>query len=144
VGKGRDGKWKLELVKRLDHIDSRRQGETAVGSLAVPGGGSRSRSRSSVGGNFDAAITCISPMQQMVYTGDEDGRVVSFLPLFVPRVISNNKSTVPMGFGAERTIDYNGLPREAHKRFYREGKCKYEIQYIKIRFKFECVIKLLF
>jgi len=52
VGK-EDGKWKLELVKRLDHVDTRRED----------------------GGNVDAAITCITPMPQVVYTGDEDGRV---------------------------------------------------------------------
>jgi hypothetical protein len=54
VGKG-DGKWKLELVKRLDHVDSKREER----------------------GNVEAAITCVTPMPQAVYTGDEDGRVVS-------------------------------------------------------------------
>jgi WD40 repeat protein len=53
-----DGKWKLELVKRLDHVDSRKED----------------------GGNVEAAITCVTPMPQVVYTGDEDGRVVSDLP----------------------------------------------------------------
>jgi len=78
IEKGKGGKWKLELVKGLDHVNSMMRGETAVGSLAVPGGGSgRSRSRSSAGGNFDAAITCITPMEQTVYTGDEEGQVVS-------------------------------------------------------------------
>jgi hypothetical protein len=72
VGSGRIGKWKLELVKRLDHADSWRQGETAVGSLATPGGGG-------IRVLVDAAITCITPMEQTVYTGDEDGRVVSSL-----------------------------------------------------------------
>jgi hypothetical protein len=72
VGSGRNGKWKLELVKRLDHADSWRQGETAVGSLATPGGGG-------IRVLVDAAITCITPMEQTVYTGDEDGRVVSSL-----------------------------------------------------------------
>lgn len=52
VGKG-DGKWTLELVKRLDHVDSKREER----------------------GNVDAAITCVTPMPQVVYTGDEDGRV---------------------------------------------------------------------
>ncbi|KAH8594032.1 hypothetical protein B0O99DRAFT_514458 [Bisporella sp. PMI_857] len=49
------GKWKLELVKRLDHIDTRRKVED--------------------GGNVDSAITCVTPMPQGVYTGDDDGRV---------------------------------------------------------------------
>ena len=51
-----------------------------MGSLSVPGGGkgsARSRSRSSVSGNADVAITCVMPMAQCVYTGDEEGRVVS-------------------------------------------------------------------
>lgn len=58
----KNGKWVLELVRRLDHIDS----------------------RSETGANTEAAITCITPMPQLVYTGDDDGRVVSsnsLLPL---------------------------------------------------------------
>ncbi|KAF2843161.1 beach-domain-containing protein [Patellaria atrata CBS 101060] len=47
------GKWTLELVRRLDHVDSGREDKQ----------------------NFAAAITCILPMAQVVYTGDEDGRV---------------------------------------------------------------------
>jgi len=47
------GKWALELVRILDHVDS----------------------RSETGANTDAAITCITPMHQTVYTGDDDGRV---------------------------------------------------------------------
>lgn len=58
---GKDGKWALELVKRLDHSDPRRKAED--------------------GGNVEAAITCITPMAQCVYTGDEDGRVVCRFPL---------------------------------------------------------------
>ncbi|CZR63760.1 probable beige protein homolog [Phialocephala subalpina] len=77
----RKGKWVLELVKRLEHRDDGEQ--TAVGSLSVPKNGgrqrARSRSRSDVmrgGGNgSEAAITCVCPMAQCVYTGDEDGRV---------------------------------------------------------------------
>ncbi|KAI0883952.1 beach-domain-containing protein [Annulohypoxylon maeteangense] len=49
----KDGKWILELVRRLDHIDT----------------------RSDTGANTEAAITCITPMPQLVYTGDDDGRV---------------------------------------------------------------------
>jgi hypothetical protein len=85
--------WKLELVKRLDHAENI-QGGSAVGSLGVPGSvaGARQRSRSrgrSVSGNRggvrdEAAITCIAPGAQVVYTGDEEGRVVSsfLFPLY--------------------------------------------------------------
>jgi beige protein homolog 1 len=50
----REGKWTLELLRRLDHIDS----------------------RSEAGTNYEAGITCLTPMPQCVYTGDDDGRVV--------------------------------------------------------------------
>jgi hypothetical protein len=53
----RAGRWKLELVKRMDHKDPRRRQED--------------------GGNVEAAVTCVTPLAQVVYTGDEDGRVVS-------------------------------------------------------------------
>ncbi|KAI8632850.1 beige/BEACH domain-containing protein [Xylariaceae sp. FL1651] len=49
----KNGKWVLELVRRLDHVDA----------------------RSETGANTEAAITCITPMPQLVYTGDDDGRV---------------------------------------------------------------------
>ncbi|KXH48996.1 beige/BEACH domain-containing protein [Colletotrichum salicis] len=49
----KNGKWVLELLRRLDHTDP----------------------RSEVGANYDAGITCITPMPQCVYTGDDDGRV---------------------------------------------------------------------
>ncbi|ORY55300.1 WD repeat and FYVE domain-containing protein [Pseudomassariella vexata] len=49
----KNGKWALEFLRRLDHIDS----------------------RSETGANTEAAITCITPMPQLVYTGDDDGRV---------------------------------------------------------------------
>ncbi|KAH8907910.1 beach-domain-containing protein [Coniochaeta sp. PMI_546] len=52
---GKNGKWILEFLRRLDHVDP----------------------KSENGANVEAAITCITPMPQMVYTGDEDGRVVS-------------------------------------------------------------------
>ncbi|KUI69161.1 hypothetical protein VM1G_04873 [Cytospora mali] len=48
-----DGRWTLELLRRLDHTDN----------------------KSETGANVDAPITCITPMPQMVYTGDDDGRV---------------------------------------------------------------------
>lgn len=51
----RGGKWTLDFLRRLDHVDY--QGGKA--------------------GNAEAGITCISPMPTCVYTGDEDGRVVS-------------------------------------------------------------------
>ncbi|KAK1758660.1 beige protein 1 [Echria macrotheca] len=47
------GKWTLEFLRRLDHPNP----------------------KSESGANVEAAITCISPMPQLVYTGDEDGRV---------------------------------------------------------------------
>ncbi|CAI6093798.1 unnamed protein product [Clonostachys chloroleuca] len=47
------GKWALELLRRLEHIDR----------------------NSEKGENVEAGITCISPMPTCVYTGDEDGRV---------------------------------------------------------------------
>jgi hypothetical protein len=56
VGAKNEG-WKLELVKRLDHVDSRTKG------------GEDER-------NTEAAITCITPMPHCVYTGDEEGGVV--------------------------------------------------------------------
>ncbi|OLN96672.1 WD repeat and FYVE domain-containing protein 3 [Colletotrichum chlorophyti] len=49
----KNGKWQLELLRRLDHVDP----------------------RSEVGANYDSGITCITPMPQCVYTGDDDGRV---------------------------------------------------------------------
>lgn len=52
---GRNGKWTLEFLRRLDHINP----------------------KSESGANVDASITCITPMPHLVYTGDEDGRVVS-------------------------------------------------------------------
>jgi len=51
----RDGKFVLELIKRLNHVDQ----------------------SSEQGLNVNSAITCILPMPQTLYTGDEDGRVVS-------------------------------------------------------------------
>ncbi|KAG6300878.1 hypothetical protein E4U09_006236 [Claviceps aff. purpurea] len=51
------GKWKLELLRRLDHVDFKSDNNR----------------------NTDAGITCITPMPTCVYTGDEDGRVVSWI-----------------------------------------------------------------
>ena len=49
------GKWTLEFMRRLDHVDY----------------------KSENGENTEAGITCITPMPSCLYTGDEDGRVVS-------------------------------------------------------------------
>jgi WD40 repeat protein len=49
------GKWVLELVKRMDHVDAKSEG----------------------GGNNEAPITSLLPMAGVVYTGDEDGKAVS-------------------------------------------------------------------
>lgn len=51
----RGGAFALEHVKRMHHLDQ-------------------------AGFNVTAAITCVLPMAHTVYTGDEDGRVVSYLP----------------------------------------------------------------
>jgi len=50
------GAFTLELLRQLNHLDSSRED----------------------GGNVNAAITCILPQPQVVYTGDEDGRVVEW------------------------------------------------------------------
>ncbi|KAF2139013.1 uncharacterized protein K452DRAFT_255050 [Aplosporella prunicola CBS 121167] len=47
------GEWRLDLVKRLNHIDSNRED----------------------GSNIPTAITYILPLAQTVYTGDDDGKV---------------------------------------------------------------------
>lgn len=61
VRKGDGGRtWVLELLRRLDHVDAKSEQGTIV----------------------EAPITCVTPMPGMVYTGDEDGRVVSFAILF--------------------------------------------------------------
>ncbi|ETI23857.1 hypothetical protein G647_05664 [Cladophialophora carrionii CBS 160.54] len=51
----RGGRFELELIRQLNHADSSRDD----------------------GANVGAGISCILPMAQVVYTGDEDGRVVS-------------------------------------------------------------------
>jgi hypothetical protein len=52
----RGGRFELELLRQLNHTDSSRDD----------------------GANVNAGISCILPMAQLVYTGDEDGRVVRF------------------------------------------------------------------
>ncbi|KAK4250988.1 hypothetical protein C7999DRAFT_11321 [Corynascus novoguineensis] len=49
----RTGRWMLEFVRRLDHVNP----------------------KSETGANVEAAITCIAPLPGLVYTGDDDGRV---------------------------------------------------------------------
>lgn len=54
----RTGRWMLQFVRRLDHVNL----------------------KSETGANVEAAITCIAPLPGLVYTGDDDGRVVSSIP----------------------------------------------------------------
>ncbi|KAL2170857.1 hypothetical protein VTG60DRAFT_4344 [Thermothelomyces hinnuleus] len=49
----RSGRWMLEFMRRLDHVNL----------------------KSETGANIEAAITCIAPLPGLVYTGDDDGRV---------------------------------------------------------------------
>ena len=53
----RNGKFELELIHQLNHLDASRED----------------------GSNVSAGISCILLMPQVVYTGDEDGKVVSVL-----------------------------------------------------------------
>jgi beige protein homolog 1 len=50
-----EGRFELELIRQLNHLDNSRED----------------------GANVSAGISCILAMPQMVYTGDEEGRVVS-------------------------------------------------------------------
>lgn len=59
----RGGRFELELIRQLNHADSSRDD----------------------GANVNAGISCILPMPQVVYTGDEDGRVVGFTLVSVVR-----------------------------------------------------------
>ena len=95
---GRDGKWFLELVKRLEHVDDKRVGGVGMGATAV---GGRSVS-GSLSGNSEAAVTCILPLPQVLYTGDEEGRVVSISGR-ISREELANKTLVSMGYCATRT-----------------------------------------
>jgi hypothetical protein len=52
----RNGRFELELIRQLHHIDNNRDN----------------------GANITAGISCILALPQVVYTGDEMGRVVSF------------------------------------------------------------------
>lgn len=69
----RTGKWMLEFVRRLDHVNL----------------------KSETGANVEAPITCVAPLAGLVYTGDDDGRVVSlFFFLVAPWLV--------VFFGGER------------------------------------------
>ena len=56
----RRGVFVLEHVKSMHHLDQ-------------------------AGFNVGAAVTAILPMAQMVYTGDDDGRVVSLCYMYLPK-----------------------------------------------------------
>lgn len=70
------GKWTLELLRRLDHVDYKTDRTE----------------------NVRAGITCISPRPQCLYTGDEDGRVVSDFALFLYHGVSTNASQFEWNF----------------------------------------------
>lgn len=53
----RGGRFELELIRQLHHTDSSRDN----------------------GANINAGISCILALPHVVYTGDEAGRVVSFI-----------------------------------------------------------------
>ncbi|KAB8296169.1 hypothetical protein EYC80_008954 [Monilinia laxa] len=68
VGK-QSGKWELELLKRLDHVDGVRRDASGNGSVGPNG------MRMTANGNVEAGISCVVPMEKGLYTGDEEGRV---------------------------------------------------------------------
>lgn len=53
----RNGKFELELIRQLHHVDSNRDN----------------------GANITTGISCILALPHVVYTGDEAGRVVSLI-----------------------------------------------------------------
>ncbi len=55
------------------------------------------------GFNVNAAMTCVLPMAQTVYTGDEDGRVVSYLRR------SKDNDSVTNCFSSTSGIAFNGM-----------------------------------
>ena len=79
-----DTGWVLDCVRQLDH-DGQRRPVSSRGGSGANGASGASGDVNRVGrtkaGNVSSAITCILPMPQVVYTGDEHGRVVSFFPL---------------------------------------------------------------
>ena len=64
-----DGVFILEHLKRMNHMDT-------------------------AGFNVSAAITSILPMNQVVYTGDDDGRVVCFLIAIYLRFTANKSASM--------------------------------------------------
>ena len=78
----RDGRFELELIRQLNHVDSGRDD----------------------GGNVRASISCLLPMPQVLYTGDEEGKVVCIL-LSSNLKLAANARTVRMGLCAETLID---------------------------------------
>lgn len=56
----RGGRFELDLIRQLHHVDNSRDD----------------------GANIAAGISCILALPNVVYTGDETGRVVSLLPCF--------------------------------------------------------------
>lgn len=73
----------LEHIKRMNHLDS-------------------------AGFNFHAAITCVLPMAQVVYTSDGDGRVVSY-PVCVDLIglhADNDGSTNGIAYSEQRDMRY--------------------------------------
>lgn len=61
------GRFELELIRQLHHVDSHRDN----------------------GANISAGISCIMAQPHVVYTGDELGRVVSVADILGPRVRSH-------------------------------------------------------
>lgn len=72
-----EGGWCLELIRRLDHVDMKSENGLPV----------------------DAPITCVTPMAGMVYTGDEEGRVVSLeQPFCVVRRLCHKQDPLTVFF----------------------------------------------
>lgn len=75
------GKWTLEFLRRLDHIDY----------------------KSDEGENTEAGITCITPMPTCLYTGDDNGRVVSLGRFAIQGSLLTGRSTSGiLGEGTDR------------------------------------------
>ncbi|KAJ6446995.1 Beige/BEACH domain-containingprotein [Purpureocillium lavendulum] len=75
------GKWTLEPLRRLDHIDYKNE----------------------KGNNTEAGITCITPMPTCLYTGDDDGRVVSSRVTLILDL--SNALTVRMELWTRRQVE---------------------------------------
>jgi hypothetical protein len=75
----------LDLVQQLNHVDNTREGEV----------------------NVSSGISYIMPMPQVVYTGDEDGRVVS---LYTDKLIDIATNT----WTSMNGIVYSGIKGRLH------------------------------